>query len=250
LSHAANRRRLNLNLAPIPPARIGTTMDIDHLAQLRLFQLISPSLPVGAFAYSQGIEWAVEAGWIDGADSLQEWLGAPLTSSLARVDLPLLLRQHRAWCNADTEAVENWNDYLLACRETAELRAEEAHRARAMAALLPRLGIQAPDDDWAAVKRSQTAGFALAAAHWNIPPAAMAQGYAWAWLENQVLAAVKALPLGQSAGQQVLLHLAALIPQCVHEAQMLGDDEIGASLPALAIASCLHETQYTRLFRS
>jgi urease accessory protein len=224
--------------------------DTEGLARLRLFQLISPSLPVGAFAYSQGVEWAVEAGWIKDAATLQRWLREPLLEGLARTDLPVLLRQFQAWRKDDIESVEHWSRFLLACRETLELRDEEKNRARALAALLPALGVDLADGDWSPVKRSQTAGFALAAARWEISAREMAQGYAWAWLENQVLGAVKAIPLGQTAGQQVLQRLAALVPLAVERACSLNDDELGASTPALAIASSLHETQYTRLFRS
>jgi urease accessory protein len=217
---------------------------------VRLFQLISPSLPVGAYAYSQGIEWAVEAGWIrDGAD-LTGWLRGLLGDALARVDLPLLLRQHQAWQQGDVATVDRWNAVLLACRESAELRAEEHNRGRALAALLQELGIRVPGGDWSTVRPTQIAGFALAAATWGIPARDAALGYAWSWLENQVLGGVKAIPLGQSAGQRMLLALAQALPAAVDRALALPDEEIGACNPALAIASSRHETQYTRLFRS
>jgi urease accessory protein len=225
-------------------------MDTEDLALLRLLQLVSPSLPVGAFAYSQGIEWAVEQGWIrDGAD-LAEWLKQPLHDGLGRVDLPVLLRQRRAWAAGDVAAVEHWSSVLMACRETAELRLEERNRGRAFAALLPKLGISAPGGDWAAAGRCQSAGFALAVSAWRINERQAALGYAWSWLENLVVAAVKAIPLGQSTGQQVLLELASGVPAMAAAAQAVSDADIGASAPALAIASCRHETQYTRLFRS
>jgi urease accessory protein len=217
---------------------------------LRLFQLISPSLPVGAFAYSQGIEWAVEAGWIRDAESLAAWLAGLLDDGLAHLDLPILLRLQRAWASGDTAAVGRWNMILLAGRETAELRAEEANRGRALAALLPELGIPVPGGDWARVAATQSAGFALAAAVWGIVPRDAALGFAWSWLENQVLAGIKAVPLGQTAGQRSLLALADRIPAAVDTALALDDADIGAGAPALAVASSRHETQYTRLFRS
>jgi urease accessory protein len=98
--------------------------------------------------------------------------------------------------------------------------------------------------------RSQLAGFAFAAQRWGISTRAMALGYAWAWAENLVLAGVKILPLGQRQGQQLLARIAAELPTALHAAQLLADDDIGASMPAMAIASAKHETQYTRLFRS
>jgi urease accessory protein len=220
------------------------------LPLLRLLQLVSPSLPVGAFAYSQGLEWAVEAGWVRNGDGLADWLGDLLQHGLARLDLPILVRQQRAWQAADLGAVAHWNALLLATRETAELRAEEHNRGRALATLLPGLSLEVPGGDWASVAQTQSAGFALAAAAWAIPERDAALGYAWGWLENQVLAAVKAIPLGQTQGQQVLLRLAARIPEALDTALALHSGDIGASAPALAIASSRHETQYTRLFRS
>ena len=105
--------------------------------------------------------------------------------------------------------------------------------------------------DWKPIlTRSQAAGFAFAAAAWEIPARDAALGYAWGWVENLDLAAVKIIPLGQTQGQQLLQHLIEEIPAAVDRAVGLGDEDIGASSPALAIASSAHETQYTRLFRS
>ncbi len=92
--------------------------------------------------------------------------------------------------------------------------------------------------------------FALAARRWNVPLAAAAQGFAFAWAEAQVSAAVRVIPLGQSAGQRILAAAAATIPGAVARALSLPPDEIGAASPRLALASAWHETQYSRLFRS
>jgi urease accessory protein len=92
--------------------------------------------------------------------------------------------------------------------------------------------------------------FALAAVHSQVPPQATCMGYLWAWSENQVIAAVKLLPLGQTAGQRVLEGLRLAIPSICHAALQLVDEQIGASTPGVGIASARHETQYTRLFRS
>ena len=101
-----------------------------------------------------------------------------------------------------------------------------------------------------AMQLTQLAGFALAAVSWNIPFQQAALGYSWGWIENQVAAAIKLVPLGQTSGQRLQLELTELIPSAVNEAMLIRDEEIGASAPAMAIASSLHETQYTRLFRS
>jgi len=217
---------------------------------LRLLHLVSPSLPVGAFAYSQGIEWAVEAGWIRTAEDVQDWLLDQLVNSLARLDLPLLVRMWGAARAREPEAMACWVDWLLAARETAELRAEETNRGRALADLLVAWGLGGAGDWRPVLARSQAAGVAFAASAWGIPEGDAALGYAWTWLENLVLAAAKIIPLGQTRGQQVLRRLLGEVPAAVEEALSLPDEEIGASSPALAIASSAHETQYMRLFRS
>jgi urease accessory protein len=241
---------------------------------LRLMHLVSPALPVGAFTYSQGIEWAVETGWIRTANDLEAWLGDQLDHAIAAVDLPLLARMSSAVRVRDAEAMSHWIDCLTASRETSELRAEEANRGRALVDLLvawdlvgaqpilsgPSVTMEqgglandagSERQRWkSALARSQAAGFAYAAAAWNIPGRETLLGYAWGWLENLVLAGVKAVPLGQTQGQRILQRLSERIPAAVDLALSLGDEDIGASSPALAIASAAHETQYTRLFRS
>ena len=245
-------------MVPTATDTMDTITSPAALPLLRLLQLVSPSLPVGAFAYSQGVEWAVEAGWIGNAADAEAWLDDQLHQSVVRVELPLLLRMQAVAATGEADVMTGWIDRLLALRETAELRAEEANRGRALAELLATLGLldspparQGPDAGWKALLgRSQLAGFGHAAAAWRIAPADALAGYAWAWLENLTLAAVKIVPLGQSQGQQLLARLAATIPTAVAAACALGDDDIGASSPALAIASSRHETQYTRLYRS
>lgn len=217
---------------------------------LRLLQLVSPSLPVGGFTYSQGIEWGVDSGWLRNLGDLEAWLCDLLQGPLAQVDLPLLLRLQAAAQTRDLVSFARWIDALLASRETAELRAEESNRGRALADLLVAWGLEDADLWRPQLARSQAAGFAFAAAAWDIEPGAAATGYAWSWLEGLVLAAVKTVPLGQTQGQQALLRLASQIPRVLDQVLALDDDAIGASSPALAIASCRHETQYTRLFRS
>ena len=220
------------------------------LPLVRLLQLVSPSLPVGGFTYSQGIEWAVEAGWLRTAADLEAWLADLLGNALVLVDLPILVRMHAAALARDPSALAALVDQLLAWRETAELRLEEANRGRALADLLSAWDLDGARDWRPVLARSQAAGFAFAAAAWGIAPRLAGTGYAWCWLEGMVLTAVKCVPLGQTQGQQVLARLGGLIPSALDQALDLTDDEIGASCPALAIASSAHETQYTRLFRS
>ncbi len=150
----------------------------------------------------------------------------------------------------DNDRLQHWIDLLLACRESRELRTEEMDRGRAMRSLLRGWASSRSGLDESVIARSQLAGFALFAARSEIALEAAATGYLWAWLENQVMAGVKIIPLGQTAGQRLLLELAGVIEPAVNRGLTLADDEIGASSPGLALASCFHETQYTRIYRS
>jgi urease accessory protein len=219
---------------------------------VRLLQLVSPSLPVGSFTYSQGLEWALETGWVVDAASLEAWLDNLLQTAIAGTDLPLLARLHAATVAADAARFATLAAETVAWRETAELRAEERQKGRALVAVLDALEDQVPEPWRDAMATCYLAGFAWAAARWSAPAASTAEAYGYGWLENQVIAAVKLVPLGQTAGQQVLHRLAGRIP-CLVETALAIDDEcagVGVSATALAIASSRHETQYTRLYRS
>ena len=225
-------------------------------AFFRLQQLISPSLPIGAFTYSQGMEWAVECGWIKDADDLYSWLDSLLQSSVGSLELPVLARLFQACQQNDSAAFARWAQTLLAWRETSELRAEERQRGQALTMVLDKL----PDaGDWPelqdtawreALGDTQLAGFALACARWQVNIETALNGYLWSWLENMVIVAVKLIPLGQSDGQRVLYRFSDQLAAITANALALDDDDIGSSSPAMAIASSLHETQYCRLFRS
>lgn len=232
--------------------KVDITMvtDTHARASLGLFQLISPSLPTGAFTYSQGLEWAVECGWVHDSRTLVQWLGSLLHSNGAELEIPVLRELYTAAAGRDLAGFCSWCTYLTACRETKELRDEEINRGKAMAKLLKDLNIET-DLKWlASVKGCQAAGFALAAVHWQIPLPEAALGYLWSWLENMVMTAIKCVPLGQTDGQRSLLELHRSCQGAVELGLALNREDIGGSCPAFAIASSLHETQYTRLFRS
>lgn len=220
------------------------------LSLLKLLQLSSPTLPVGAFAYSQGLESAIESGFVSDVASLQQWLFDALDLSLKYVDLPILSRLYQSWENKDDEAVSYWNRQLYAQRETSELRAEDHHLGVALARLLNDLDIPQAE----AWKKHEDSCFltlfTLAAVEWEIDLEQTAHGYIWSWLDNQIAAAIKLVPLGQTDGQRALSNLLPKIPEIIEQAKKLDDAEIGASLPMLAILSSQHETQYSRLFRS
>ncbi|MDO8846728.1 urease accessory protein UreF [Methylicorpusculum sp.] len=220
------------------------------LSLLRLLQLVSPGLPIGMYSYSQGMESAVDDGWIVTADDAAAWLDGLLGEALARVDAPVLARLYDAWHYDDLHAVDHWSQTLIACRETAELRSEDRQTGQALARLLDKLEI-AEAQAWLRRPDATLATlFSLAAVRWQITKTDAIAGYLWGWLENQVLCAVKLVPLGQVAGQKLLMQLSAQLPVLVQQVVSISDEEIGGSVFGLALASSRHEMQYSRLFRS
>ncbi len=226
------------------------TATTDALAELRLRQLTSAALPVGTFAYSQGLESAVEAGWVGDRVQAEDWIGGQLRHTVATLEVPLLARLTGAFVADDLPAVLRWSGLLLAMRDTVELRAQERALATAWAALLRDLGVPGAAGWMDCPQRTALALYALAVAHFGIPTPSAARAWLWAWLEAQVSAAVRAVPLGHAAAQRLLHTLAADIPPAVAHGLALPDADIAAAAPALSIASCRHETQYSRLFRS
>lgn len=214
--------------------------------QSRLWQLISPLSPVGAYHHSQGLEQAVGAGWVTDEDSALAWIHDLLLRSIANLDLPVVARARAAWRDGDVAALLRWDALCGACRETSEQRAEERNMGAALIALLGELGEPSPDGQ----HLGYAAAFGVAAANASLDQRDTLAGYAWAWCENQVACAVKLVPLGHSAGQRMLLELGASLDAVVEHALGVADDEIGLASPGLAIASAQHETRHTRLYRS
>lgn len=212
----------------------------------RLWQLISPTLPVGGYSYSQGLEYAVHAGWVHDEATALAWIGGLAENAMTAVDLPLMARVHAAARAGDAAAVVALAARLATYRETAELRREDADMASALRRLLAAL---APELDTLALA-SYPALFALACAHWGIAPREALAGYLWAWAENQVQGATRLVPLGQTAAQRALFALGDRLEDCVTNALAQDDDDLGYTAPGLVFASAAHETQYTRLFRS
>jgi urease accessory protein len=221
---------------------------------LRLLQLCSPALPIGAFAYSQGLEPAVTAAWVRDEAAATAWILGLLESQMGGLDLPVLRRLHDAWGEDESDvslrAVETWSAYLLASRPSSELQAEERHLGSALARVVSGLGLPEAAAWGTRDDATYATMFSLAARRWNVPLVAAAQGFTFAWAEAQTSAAVRLVPLGQSAGQRILAAAGAAIPDVVARALALPDGELGAAAPRLAIASAGHETQYARLFRS
>jgi len=226
------------------------TMPSNSLADVRLMQLVSSALPIGAFTYSQGLEWAIETNWLNDSASIEDWLLGQMEDTLVYLDIPVYKRLFQAIGSNDKQSAEYWSAFLLACRETKELRQEELNRGRALTRLLIDLPVKDAKDWQSILEQCQSAGFAFASNDWSISLEKSALGFAWGWLENQIAAAIKLVPLGQTAGQQLLLSLSTRLNDIVTRGLVIDDDGIGANSPALAMASSFHETQYTRLFRS
>jgi urease accessory protein len=207
----------------------------------RLLQLASPALPVGAYTYSQGLEWAVEAGTVKDEATALRWISDQLEWNLGRYEAPMLARMMAA----DEATLAELDAQYLASRETAELRAETlqmGHSLRKLIADLNEGGVP-PRLTFAAV-------WASLAAKWAIAPAEALTAWLWSWAENQAMAALKAVPLGQAAGQRILLEIGGRIPAIVERALQLDEDQFSNFTPGFAIACARHETQYSRLFRS
>ncbi|TFH87428.1 urease accessory protein UreF [Billgrantia azerbaijanica] len=221
----------------------------EDLALLGLLQLVSPALPIGAFAFSQGLESAFELGWVHDEASLGEWLEGVLDDGLTRCELPVLARLQAAWAAGDGTVVAEWDAWLAANRETAELAAEDARLGASLARLLGSLDLLSEASPLPPGAGYVTV-FAWASHRRGVPPRQALLGFAWAWLENQLAVACKALPLGHTAAQRLVERLRPALVAAVDEALALPDDALGPALPGLALASALHETQYSRLFRS
>ncbi|MGF1735143.1 urease accessory protein UreF [Photobacterium satsumensis] len=222
----------------------------SSIATYRLFQLISPSLPIGGFTYSQGLEWAVEAGWVKDRAAMVLWLENILRYSVATLELPLIDRFYQAIETRDRQSIEALSNLLCSSRETKELRAEEVQRGKALNVLLKQLDVPVDEYLGSNADPNQLVGLCVAGYLWGISPEAMKQGYLWSWAENLVMAGVKLVPLGQTDGQRALMELTEMFPEMVSISTQLDEVMIGSFTPVVSLASSLHETQYTRLFRS
>lgn len=221
-----------------------------ELPLLRLLQIVSPALPTGAFAYSQGLEQAVAEKWVTEETEARMWLLGLLRWSFATLDMPVLARLMTAWRDSDALGVARWSRWLMACRPTRELRAEDRQLGGALARVLDGLGV-AEAAGWARRPDvTHATMFALAAVYFEVAPAAAVAGAAFAWAEAVTAAAVRLVPLGQTAGQRILAAAGGAIPALTARALTLLDDELGAAAPGQALASAAHETLYSRLFRS
>jgi len=237
----------------MPETLAETNLGSNRLALSRLLQLASTMLPVGAYSYSQGLEWAIESGQVHDAATTRIWVAEVLEIYQANFELPVLYRLYQAWQAGDDAMVSEWDMFYKAGRDTAESLAETRQMGYSLCRLLNDLQ-ELPQDFMDKLNSLDAPAFPAAyagVAHtWGIPAQDMLHAYVWSWLENQVAAAMKTVPLGQVAGQKIMLALGGQLPQIVEQAMRLEEYEISNFAPGLTICGCLHETQYSRLFRS
>ncbi len=222
---------------------------------LGLFQLASSSLPVGAFGYSEGLEWLVESGQVRDQATLKAWILGELSRGAPFLDAALLVRIYRAGSAGDAEAVCHWNAWLSAVRETEELRVQSWQMGHALVNLLgvlegPLLPLARPlvtEPPWGC---NFVTAFGLAAAGDELGLEETVLAYLYSWATNLVGAGVRLIPLGQTAGQLLLRQLGPALVNTLQASLELTDQDLHCCSWGLSLASMAHETQYTRLFRS
>ncbi len=227
------------------------TITLTDANFLYILQLASPGLPVGAYSYSEGLEMLVENGTISDQASLKHWLEAELHCGAVRLDAAVMVRSAQSASIGDTSALSHWNMWLSAARETQELRASSWQMGRSLTQLLSKLQPEIiPLVNTVGNPCNYAIAFGIATAHWQINIQAALLAYLHSWASNLITSGVKLIPLGQTAGQELLLELQPLISTAVEKILVLEDDELSCCSWGLSLASMQHETQYTRLFRS
>ncbi|HEV2610066.1 MAG TPA: urease accessory UreF family protein [Noviherbaspirillum sp.] len=221
-------------------------------ALLHLLQLASPSLPIGAYSYSQGMEAALERGMVHDEASARRWIVDTLHQVVARFEAPILWRLLKAFDARDAAAVDAWTERFIAARDTAEFRAETIQMGYSLSKLTAEL---VPGHDALPLLLRQTevplpTALACLAVALDVPHDAALLGMLFSWAENQVLVCVKSVPLGQVSGQRLLLSLRPELEAASLQAQRLADDELCNWSPGLSLLSMQHEVQYSRLYRS
>ena len=225
---------------------------------LQLMWLASPALPIGGFSYSEGLESAIDAERVEDESTAAQWLVDQLHLSQSRSDMAVLAQAIPAWRAHDMERVQSLNEWVLMTRESSELRLQSEQMGQSLTVWLRNQHSQTPENaaqvEVLAILSNRTptypVAYALAAALTLAPLRECLLAYAFGWAENMTQAAIKAVPLGQSAGQRILARLAVEIPLAVEHALELPNDGRTAFSPMLAILSARHESQYTRIFRS
>ena len=253
ITKAAMDTRMHINAvekSPLDPTKLN-----------RLLQLCSANLPVGGFSFSQGLEYAVEMGWLTCPETTSSWIKINLEESIAQTDLAILKRLFNALSQQgstegseyDLIAFNYWNNHLIACRESHELLLSDLAMGKALIRLIKQLdniNIDAYQPIIQLKEISFVSAFALCAYVFKLDLISAQSGYCWTYIDNQVAAATKLVPLGQTQAQNLLFNLSENTQLIIEKSNHIADEDIGTSLPHLAMASAWHETQYSRLFRS
>ncbi|MFZ1851447.1 MAG: urease accessory protein UreF [Nitrosomonas sp.] len=219
---------------------------------LRLLQLASPSLPIGAYTYSQGLESAIDKGFVTNQQSAHEWITESL-NIIGDFEAPISWRLMKAFAHRDLETIKHWTECFIAARDTSEFRAETIQMGYSLGKLVTDLKIA--DESLQSILQNLAeiplpTAFAYATEALGVPHEAALLGMLFSLVENQVLACVKSVPLGQVSGQSLLLSLHPVIESVAQRAQQLEDDELSNWAPGLSLLSMQHETQYSRVYRS
>jgi len=219
---------------------------------MQLMWLASPALPIGGFSYSECLEAAVDTARAATESEASIWLVDQLHMTLARSELPAVAQAIAAWRADDQPRIAELNAWVLQTRESAELRAQTEQMGKSLLEWLKNHTTATPAQIalLAAQEPTYPIAFALAASATQAPVRECLLAFAFGWAENMMQAAIKAVPLGQSAGQRILSALTVEIPSAVDYALSVSDDTRQAFSPMLAILSSQHEVQYSRLFRS
>ena len=228
-------------------------MRMNAAALVRLLQICSPSLPVGAYSYSQGLEAAMVQGLVHDEASARHWIVEMLDDIVARFEAPMCWRLMQAFSTGDASTIHELNNCFLASRDTAEFRAETVQMGYSLSKLLQELTPERKDITQIISPLPEVAfptAFSAACAALNIPSDEALIGLLFTWAENQVIACVKSVPLGQVSGQRLLLSLEPALAAASLTARGLKDDELSNWSPGLSLLSMLHEVQYSRLYRS
>jgi urease accessory protein len=251
-------------------------MEITSL--LNLLHISSPALPIGTFAYSQGLEYTLEVGWCKNADDVEQWIKSVMIHGLGGVDLPILKRLHQAWGtyldehekvnqyeeankenselvslkseSLNAQPLKEWNATLLAFRETKELYLEDIQVGDAFKQWHKSQSAEHIAKLELVDKPTVACMYALNGVIKGLTVEECLIGFIWSWLENQITSASKAMPMGQTDGQNIIRHLIPEIAAVIENAMQVEDDDIGSGLVGLSMSSALHENQYSRLFRS
>ncbi|MEJ8823544.1 urease accessory UreF family protein [Variovorax humicola] len=216
---------------------------------LQLIWLASPGLPIGGFSYSEGLEAGVEWAGLDSEAQASDWIVDQLYLSLGRGDLPVVAQAIAAWRAGDIERIHALNAWVLQTRESAEFLLQAEQMGRSFVEWL-KLHHDDVTDAFDGMPITYPVAFAFAASRTDAGVRDGCLAFAFGWAENMTGAAVKCVPLGQSAGQRMLGRLSREIPSAVDHAIALPDEDRQAFSPMLAVYSARHEVQYSRLFRS